>query len=166
MTTIAWDGRSLASDKRANVGGTRLTVTKIRRGLKGNLVGVSGTFAMSNDLFRWLCTGGARPVGQGDHSDWCPVMEITAKGEVLRHERWGSFRVEDPFYAIGSGADFALAAMSLGADAAQAVEIAARFDTSTGDGVDILPLHLPALRAPRARPAAAPAPTARRKRPV
>ena len=39
---------------------------------------------------------------------------------------------EGGFYAIGSGRDFALAAMRMGADAKKAVKIASEFDIHTG----------------------------------
>ncbi len=46
----------------------------------------------------------------------------------------------DPFAAIGSGSGIALGAMAAGKTAAEAVEIAARFDSGTGNGVDVLEL--------------------------
>jgi hypothetical protein len=42
-----------------------------------------------------------------------------------------------PFFAAGSGQDFALGAMAAGADARRAVEIAIQFDTQSGGRVDI-----------------------------
>jgi 20S proteasome alpha/beta subunit len=164
MTTIAWDGVTLASDKRANLDGSRLTVTKIRRGRSGNLVGVSGTFALAEDVFAWLCNGGLRPIGQATDRVWCPTIEITKDGQIYRHEQWGRFLIEDRFYAVGSGADFARAAMALGKTAVEAVELASRFDTSTGDGIDLLalqPLPRAAAKAARRSPATSPAPRSR-----
>ena len=48
--------------------------------------------------------------------------------------------MEGPFCAIGSGRDFALAAMALGHSAIEAVTVAGRFDTASGNGFDALPL--------------------------
>jgi hypothetical protein len=60
-----------------------------------------------------------------------------------------SFSVRPPC-AIGSGMDFALAAMACGKTAAEAVEIAARFDPNTGGRVDVIDCQeiatLPGLR--------------------
>lgn len=133
----------MASDKRANLSGVRMTVTKIRRGEAGNLVGVAGTAALTEDIFHWLCEGGERPEGQGEKSDWCAILEITPEGVIYRHERLGRIRVEDAQYAVGSGADFARAAMAMGATAAEAIKLASKFDTATGDGVDVLHLNPP-----------------------
>jgi ATP-dependent protease HslVU (ClpYQ) peptidase subunit len=143
MTTIAWDGTTLAADRRATLGSVRMTVCKIGRGRDGNLVGVSGTAALIEAVLHWLCEGGERPEGQDDKGDFCAVLEVTAEGEVYRHERLGRFRVLDRFFAVGSGADFAMAAMHCGRTAAEAVAVAAHFDTMTGDGVDSLDLRPP-----------------------
>lgn len=43
-----------------------------------------------------------------------------------------------PFWAAGSGADYAMGAMAAGKDAKEAVEIACRFDINCGLGVDVL----------------------------
>lgn len=147
MTTIAWDGTTLAGDKRATFGSIRTTVTKIRRGPKGNLVGISGTFSLSEPIFDWLLHGAERPEAQGEKNDFCGIIEITPDGRCFKHERHGCFRIEDPFFAVGTGSDFAIAAMALGHSAAEAVALAARFDTNTGDGIDTLGL-LPAPPAP------------------
>lgn len=146
MTTIAWDGATMAADKRANIGGVRLTITKIRRGRDGNLVGIAGAAALFEELFAWLCDGAPRPDAQSEKGDWAEVLEVDPEGRVWRHERLGRFLVEDRCYAIGSGGAVARAAMELGCDAAAAVRMAARFDTSTGDGIDAMPLHGPARR--------------------
>ncbi len=45
---------------------------------------------------------------------------------------------EDKFTAIGSGSDFALAAMHLGLDAIDAVDLACRLDPNCGNGIDAL----------------------------
>lgn len=139
MTTVAWDGRTLAADKRATVSGIRSTVTKVARGPNGNMVGLAGTLALFEDVIAWLCHGGERPESQDDKHEWCSVLEIDPQGRCWKHERSGRYLIEDRMAAIGTGGDFALAAMALGKTAAEAVQLASRFDTRTGDGVDALP---------------------------
>jgi hypothetical protein len=141
MTTIAWDGTTLAGDKRATAGTVHHTITKVRRGETGNLVGYAGNCALGEQVFAWLCEGGERPDGQFDKNDFCQVIEITPEGHCLKHERYGSFRIEDPFFAVGSGADFALMAMACGKTAVEAVQLTGRFDTNTGNGIDVLTLE-------------------------
>jgi ATP-dependent protease HslVU (ClpYQ) peptidase subunit len=48
----------------------------------------------------------------------------------------------ESFHALGSGRDFALAAMYLGKNAREAVEIAMEFDLETGKGVDCLEVEV------------------------
>ncbi|OBR52335.1 hypothetical protein A6456_10570 [Paraburkholderia tropica] len=50
------------------------------------------------------------------------------------------FQMEDPFHAIGSGRDFAMAAMWLGKTAVQAVHVASQFCSGCGMGIDALEL--------------------------
>ena len=50
-------------------------------------------------------------------------------------------KFHDEQFAIGSGRDFALAAMYLGKTAAQAVEVACVFDSGCGNGVDAMALE-------------------------
>ena len=48
-------------------------------------------------------------------------------------------------FAIGSGRDFALAAMHLGKTAVEAVEVACHFDSGCGNGIDTLTLNLASM---------------------
>ena len=63
----------------------------------------------------------------------------TAKGKFLKYERSAiPFKIESPFIALGTGREYAMAAMHLGKTAAEAIEVAAHFDSGTGNGVDVL----------------------------
>jgi hypothetical protein len=146
MTTIAWDGRTLAGDRRGNAAGMAYEVCKLRRTADGRLLGFSGDIGVGMLMLEWLDRGGARPPQQ-DTDRWATVLEITPDGACWCHGRDARWRIEQPFFAIGSGRDFALAAMALGRTAPEAVDLAARFDTGTGNGVDALALEgAPALR--------------------
>jgi hypothetical protein len=61
--------------------------------------------------------------------DWCRIV-ICTKGKLFYAERLPVlFEVYDPYYAFGSGRDFALGAMAVGADAIRAVEATCRHST-------------------------------------
>ena len=139
MTTIAWDGSTLAGDRRGNSCGLAYEVTKVRRTADGRLLGFTGEIGLGTLMLDWLDKGGTRPAAQ-DSDRWVTVLEIDPDGTCWCHGRDTRWKVEQPFFAIGSGRDFALAAMALGRGAAEAVEVAARFDTGTGNGVDALTL--------------------------
>ena len=146
MTTIAWDGRTLAGDRRGNAAGMAYEVCKLRRTGDGRLLGFSGDIGVGMLMLDWLDRGGTRPPQQ-DSDRWATLLEITPDGACWCHGRDAHWRIEQPFFAIGSGRDFVLAAMALGRTAMEAVDLAARFDTGTGNGVDALALEAaPALR--------------------
>ena len=46
--------------------------------------------------------------------------------------------IEDPYYAIGSGAPYALGAMYNGASPKEAIKAASKFDPYTGNGIKFL----------------------------
>lgn len=145
MTTIAWDGKMLAADRRAQAGyGLIFTTRKIMRTADGRLIGGAGQADIAEAMKKWLSLPeperGERPLFQetGDHNTI--VLEIMLDGTCLRHEQYGCVAVLDQFHAIGGGRDFAIAAMALGKSAAEAIELASRFDCGTGNGIDVLKL--------------------------
>jgi ATP-dependent protease HslVU (ClpYQ) peptidase subunit len=149
MTTIAWDGTTLAADKQAAVGGNRTTVTKIRKLADGSLLGTTGAFTMGLEVMAWVEAGAdpatVPPFQRTD--DWQGVVHIRTDASIWLYERGPMpFRVEDKFIALGSGHDLALAAMHLGCDAEKAIRVAAVFDPNTGATVDTLQLRRPEAR--------------------
>ncbi|WP_426955361.1 hypothetical protein [Muricoccus radiodurans] len=139
MTTIAWDGTTLAGDRRITSGTTVYSTTKIRRTGDGRLIGATGDFGVCTQVLDWLERGGDRPNCQ-DSDRWAVALEVMPDGTCWMHNRDSRWKVEDAFAAIGSGRDYAMAVMALGHGAHQAIEIAARFDPGTGNGIDSLAL--------------------------
>lgn len=137
MTTIAWDGTTLAADRRISSGTVTYSTTKIRRTQDGRLIGATGDYGVCTAMLDWLEKGGARPNCQ-DSERWISALEIMPDGTCWMHNRDSRWRVEDGFVAIGSGRDYAMAVMSLSHPATVAVEVAARFDPGTGNGLDTL----------------------------
>ena len=140
MTVIAWDGKTLAADKRFTSQGLVYTVTKIHR-LGELLLGASGDAASAAEAIDWIRRGRRH----GDfperlRSKDCYVdLIVIDNGKILEYEN-SPFptEIEDTIMAIGSGRDFALSAMYLGKTAKEAVEIACLFDSGCGNGVDVL----------------------------
>lgn len=140
MTTIAWDGKTLAGDRRITSGTVTYSTTKIRRTQDGRLIGATGDFGVCSEMLDWLEKGGKRPNCQ-DSDRWASALEVMPDGSCWMHNRDSRWRVEDPFVAVGSGRDYAMAVMALGHDSAKAIEIATRFDPGTGNGTDTLELE-------------------------
>jgi ATP-dependent protease HslVU (ClpYQ) peptidase subunit len=143
MTVIAWDGTTLAADKRAVANNMRFNVTKIKK-IRGHLVFSAGDFDSANMLFKWFEDGAkpdSYPTCQNDKDRWVVLIVITPDKQILRYEKEPvSYVIEEPFAAVGSGRDYAMAAMAMGANAIEAVKIACQFDIYCGDGIDTLTL--------------------------
>lgn len=141
MTTIAWDGKTLAADKQLTKGGAKFSVTKIKR-IKGLLIGIAGDAFLKQQLLHWFREGTKHedfPELQKSEDTNCHVITINADKEC---HFWGTtphpILIEEDFFAIGSGAHFALATMECGRNSVEAVRVAAKFDCNSGLGVDIL----------------------------
>jgi hypothetical protein len=143
MTVIAYDGRTLAADKMGDAGGLRRTPTKIRR-FDGGLFGSSGSASRGAEMFEWIVAGAdpsTVPAYQLSHDNYEVVMIVRNDGTAWQYAcSPHPIRIEDPFHAIGSGRDFAIAAMYLGHDARTAVAVASQFDSGCGMGIDTLEL--------------------------
>lgn len=144
MTTIAFDGRSLAADRRANFGDMVLHgAAKIERLEDGRLIGAAGNASICQIWRDWMRTGGDRPEILYDDEEFINGIEVKQNGDCWLHGRYASVKIETPFVAVGSGAHFAMGAMATGANAVQAVNIAAQFDPSTGGKIDLIQIVTP-----------------------
>lgn len=143
MTVIAWDGQTLAADKRACNGGLARTVTKIYR-VSDVLVGVAGDIAQAMEMIAWVRRGRKPddfPASQRS-DEWGTLVVIEADATVSVYEQSPyPFKIEDKIFASGSGRDFALAAMHHGKNAWEAVNTACCFDSGCGNGIDELRLE-------------------------
>jgi hypothetical protein len=143
MTTIAFDGKTLAADKRTSFGGLHATTIKVHR-VNGLLVAGCGTSALICEMRAWLESGADPkefPAAQRDTKECASVLVIHPNGDIRQYESSPyPLVILDKHWAIGSGRDFAMAAMYLGKTAVEAVEVASVFDTNTGNGVDSLEL--------------------------
>jgi ATP-dependent protease HslVU (ClpYQ) peptidase subunit len=143
MTVIAWDGKTLAADKRGTVAGMAYSVTKIHR-VRGHLVAFSGSGGHAAELLDWFERNGISqtyPKRSGDE-DGAGMLVIDPKGRIFMYSAANSLPelIEAPFFARGAGRDYAMAAMHLGKSAREAVEVACVFDVGCGNGVDTLTL--------------------------
>lgn len=132
MTTIAYDGKTLAADRRASKGTRRaVVVCKLAvlpvPGLGVCRVGFAGDWRTLEEAVERPRSG-------------ITGLAIDRRGRAwirLSLEPWAQAPDQDRV-AIGSGEDYALGALGAGASARRAVIVAGLFDPFTGDGVDIL----------------------------
>lgn len=137
MTTIAWDGKTLAADSRCTSSGLPYRVNKCCRLSDGMLFAGAGTMSAYDAVRQWLENKGPRPEAL---KDFTGLLIDTDSSIWLMDETANRYEIFASFFAIGSGRDFAIAAMALGKSALEAVELASRFDVWTGGPLVELPL--------------------------
>lgn len=141
MTVIAWDGRSLAADKRMSVGCHVNTTTKIFRAGR-YIIGFTGSAKYMGAFRQWLADGErTAEFPQSPPDDSIHALAVRDDGTIWKFEGTPfPICIEDSVASAGSGRDYARAAMYLGKTAKEAVEIACLFDENCGNGVDVLML--------------------------
>lgn len=147
MTTIAFDGKTMACDSCWTYGGTVDTLsTKIVRLASGGIFGTAGQndSRAVNALLDKAKTPGQLPSYEAVMSVRADVLGLLVlpKGKIFKiattiiaPEQWnedmgdfGLWEISGPFTACGSGGDLALVAMECGKSARDAVRIACKFD--------------------------------------
>ena len=140
MTIIAWDGKTLAADRRVCYNDEIFVTTKIFKNNLG-IFGVAGEGVFCYEVLSWIKKN--RVIKNWpkklNKEDFAVILFITNKKEILFYADCPLCdKLEVPFVAIGSGAQYARAAMFLGKTAKEAVEVACMFDPYCGNGIDYL----------------------------
>lgn len=134
MTTIAWDGKTLAADTQ---GLFKRNVKKLFaiHG-KGRFAG-AGEYQDVLLAREWLINSGEKP--KLDTFEGIFIDDYESK--VYRFETKLVFTKVEGCHALGTGRDFAMAAMMCGKTAKESVQIASSLDPDTGGNVEILEYH-------------------------
>lgn len=137
MSIVAWDGKTIAADRQGSAGDLRFRTSKIWTLNNGDIVAFTGAIENGMAVAQWYENGAdtaAWPASQKGE-DWSRLI-VVSHGKVFVFEQLPIKQaVLDRMAAWGSGRDFALGAMAMGATAEQAVKIASRFASSCGLGV-------------------------------
>ncbi|MFG1247276.1 Ntn hydrolase family protein [Xanthobacter flavus] len=134
----------MAADRRA-YSGDKLPVgekTKIERLSDGSLLGAStGTPGYAEHFRRLVEERGVTGVYPADMK--VQALLVRPNGEVFYFKDGEAFSgpLEGPFFAIGSGAEYATGALMAGVSATRAVKIACECDVWSGGGVDGLAIQ-------------------------
>jgi ATP-dependent protease HslVU (ClpYQ) peptidase subunit len=145
MTTIAYDGKTLVSDSQSSIGSLKYEddCQKIFPNVGPfAALGVAGSYQDCMDIINVISE-----YNKIDHIrsldfkelNWqAEMIGITHEGQVWHYSGNRSFELRpDLPYAVGSGADYALGAMAVGADATSAVLAAAQLDLYTNDKLQV-----------------------------
>jgi len=143
MTTVAANRHGMAADSRINTSDLHYRADKVFR--VGNAIaGGCGETALVEAWVEWLRDGsrGRKPNMERD-ADFAGLY-LDSSG--LYHVDWSCrlTPVNDPFFAIGSGAMAALAAMHCGKSPVEAVTVACMVDVNSG--LPVTELALPKRR--------------------
>ena len=136
MTTIAYDGITLAADSQITWGNIRMPrpSCKIHIISPTRVAASSGPSAECFKLVEWL-RAGAQPTDTLKLTDNPLLLICDSSGEVWTLDNDLVLLPDEAPATIGSGADIARGAMHAGATALEAVRIAARVDISTSEPI-------------------------------
>lgn len=144
MTTIVANLECMAADRFVTYAPSYNGDWKIWVARK-SLWGAAGDVEHCLKFRLWTEGKGKRPVkivadGEEKGEAKIEVLQLSAEGLFLWVGDSPADAVKEPFYAIGSGAGYAVGAMSKGATLEESLQIAAKWDTNTR-----LPFHILAL---------------------
>lgn len=141
MTTIAYRDGVLAADSRMTLNGV-VDGSQVKIVRRGNVMAAAtGTAAMCQQFRDWFIGGmvGDPPAGEHEkNSDWSYWGMIFHGETILCWQASGWVRIVAPYFASGSGGDFATGALAHGATAEEAVRAAIAHDASSGGEVMVL----------------------------
>jgi len=141
VTTIAWDGKTLASDTLCVNGHIRSGfVTKIVRGPTGELAGAAGHAGFNRAFCDWIAGGRAGNPPETKETDDARDygFVVLLDGKIEQHEIEGVNTIMADKFAVGSGRNLALGAMEAGATAEEAVKVAIARDCYSGGEITVL----------------------------
>lgn len=135
MTTAVYRDGILAMDSRAYAGDKHPigTKNKIKRLADGSLLAVSSRLTGQPESFARWCESKKQPhlaELEGDKTYGVQALLIRTDGSVYYWNDGSCFSgpLEAPYFAIGSGEEYAMGALMMGATAEEAVSIACRSD--------------------------------------
>lgn len=150
MTTICYRDGVLAADTRGTDDDYHPGIYRCNKlfRVNGDVVATAGDDTEGMIFVDWYGSKklGKRPkppsrLVDGEADFLCLVL---TKDGVFWYDKWCRANpVQDEFYAVGSGAPYAMGAMAHGAGALEAVETAKRWDPYTGGEVETMTLSPP-----------------------
>lgn len=136
MTTIAWSRESgiVAADRQCSYHCT--PATKLFTLADRSVVGIAGSLEFCLAAVKYLDGSiGPKPTSSTDNST---LLRVYPDGTAeVYHSQLEPYPVLLPFFAVGSGSDYAMGALAMGATPERAIEIASQFDEATGGGIDV-----------------------------
>lgn len=138
MTVIAYKDGVIAADSLSTESGTVVCTTSVKvvRSRKGILGGASGPSTFCTAFRKWIEGECKKPITIPESGYGFIVRPNSNLIEL--HDSNGHVLYNKEYHAIGSGQDFALAVMSMGGSAVDAVEAAIKLNVYCGGPVRFL----------------------------
>lgn len=143
----------MASDTQAT-GAYMMRVEKLTRLPDGGVVGSAGNARLAAAAVKWMLAGEVgEPPAPGDEDSYYALLIMRGNGTFwLADGGFPAFQLFDKFAAIGSGCNYAMAAMEMGATAAEAAKIATKYDDSSSGPIRSMGLlSLQQIKKPKRR---------------
>ena len=136
MTTIAAKASTgeIAADSMVSGDDSFYLVEKLRRG-QTSIYGGCGDWDKLLKFYNSLESG-----ADLDSDTDVTVLELRSDGIWIYESTIIPAKIKNDFWAIGTGANFAIAAMHLGLTPAEAVKLACLYDTSSHEPIDVMSL--------------------------
>lgn len=136
MTTIAacYSKREIAADSMVSLESMSYSVTKLRRGVR-SIFGAAGEWDQCLKFLHALETDQLE-----DLETECQLLELRHDGIWVYESGIIPARLKNDYFAIGTGAAYAIGAMRMGATPSEAVAIACEFDPSSQGPIDKMTL--------------------------
>ena len=137
MTTIAArvSTGEIAADSMVSGDDSFYLVEKLRKG-KASIYGACGDWDKILKFYQVLESG-----GDLDSDTDVSVLELRSDGLWVYEGTIIPARIKNDFWAVGTGANYAIAAMHLGCSPKEAVEIACLYDSCSNEPIDVLKLE-------------------------
>ncbi len=136
MTTIAAKASTgeIAADSMVSGDDSFYLVEKLRKGQE-SIYGGCGDWDKLLKFYNSLESG-----ADLDSDTDVTVLELRSDGIWIYESTIIPAKIKNDFWAIGTGANFAIAAMHLGLSPAEAVKLACLYDTSSHEPIDVMSL--------------------------
>lgn len=144
MTTIVADKTRMVSDSKVVMTNTSgdtsiLICAKITIKAKA-IIGTCGEAHLGDEFIKWYGTKRKKPSVFGKNADF-EALVLTDKGLFHYDEYLSGGKLNNPWFAIGSGSFAALGALHAGTTLEEAVEIACKVDNGSGLPIQVVKLE-------------------------
>lgn len=136
MTTITVKGKVMAADTQMDDEGVISNIRKIFK-VRGDLIGFAGSVSEGLKFVEWYINNDLDDITDLEEIslDETGAIVLTKSGKILTFETHLPIEILDDHFAIGSGAQAAMAAMDCGHDPITAIKIASKRDAYTSSNV-------------------------------